>query len=123
MLIFRKKPIGKWVRPYAFEKTDEKMLTLNIKNPTITSSVNKIKLFTEKLSSLSRDLQWTPSTEIINIEVRRKELERMIGIGLNQRTRSKNLRSNILHFTVKTIDPNDPRGRRNDFVEAQKNKS
>lgn len=48
VLMFREKPVGKWIGPYIVVKTNGKLLTLNTVYRTLKASVEKIKLYEEK---------------------------------------------------------------------------
>lgn len=47
VLMFREKPIGKWVGPYSVMDIKRKQLTLNTGDRYMSASIDKVKLYQE----------------------------------------------------------------------------
>lgn len=117
VLMYREKPIGKWVGPFIVEQTDGKNLTLNTGDRTIRASLDKVKSYKARFKDHDADTQQNHDHDDA-ISKEREGLERLLGLTIDS-TEGDGNQDEIQAFVAKIIEPNDPRGMENDFIEAK----
>lgn len=126
VLMFREKPVGKWVGPYTIKSINNKSVVLDTGDRNILSSVDKIRVYKSNtndpviLEKTNQKEGITSSFSGKDVFMReREELDKLLNKvwEIPNDSTSKN---DPTFFVVKVIGPDDPRGKKDDFEKAKK---
>lgn len=121
VLMYREKPVAKWVGPYIITSINGKQVTLDTGDRTILASIDKLKLYRQVSNNMDdKKLLTEQSHDLSRDDIFQHELNQLKSLLGNRYVGDEVQPSAVIDtFVSKLIDDNSSRAQEEDFVKAK----